>query len=210
VFIVLNVVFIISLIVLIFVLAPRYGSTNVLIYTLMCSILGSFTVMSVKGVTLGIKEIFITRKPTASYAFTALFVVLLAVFLILQVIYLNKSLDIFSTPVVTTVYYVLFTTLVLIASAILFKEFHKMPFMDIIGLLCGFVTIICSLYLIRFINSSNPSTQDSSLPPPPPPNLNNLTDDVEKRKSSTSIIGAKLKDSVAPEIAPSQLHTTII
>lgn len=40
--------------------------------------------------------------------------------------YLNKALDIFNTGVVTPVYYVMFTSLVITASAILFKEWEKL------------------------------------------------------------------------------------
>lgn len=51
-------------------------------------------------------------------------------------------------------YYVLFTMLVLVASAILFKEFNDMAVLDIVGLLCGFATIVSALYLINFVSSS--------------------------------------------------------
>lgn len=42
--------------------------------------------------------------------------------------YLNKALDSFNTGIVTPVYYVMFTTMVLIASAILFKEWQNLSF----------------------------------------------------------------------------------
>ncbi len=40
--------------------------------------------------------------------------------------YLNKALDSFNTGIVTPVYYVMFTTMVLIASGILFKEWQNL------------------------------------------------------------------------------------
>jgi hypothetical protein len=43
-----------------------------------------------------------------------------------QMNYLNKALDSFNTGIVTPVYYVMFTTMVLIASAILFKEWKNL------------------------------------------------------------------------------------
>lgn len=48
--------------------------------------------------------------------------VMVVVCICIQMIYLNKALDAFNTGIVTPVYYVMFTTMVLIASAILFKE----------------------------------------------------------------------------------------
>lgn len=55
----------------------------------------------------------------------------------LQVNYLNKALDIFNTSMVTPVYYVLFTTTVLVCSAILFKEWNAMDAKAVIGMLAG-------------------------------------------------------------------------
>lgn len=40
-----------------------------------------------------------------------------------QMNYLNKALDVFNTAVVTPIYYVMFTTLTLTASSIMFKDY---------------------------------------------------------------------------------------
>ena len=58
--------------------------------------------MGCKGLSLGVKE-FIANKPSASYAYTWMFTVLVLILIIAQMNYLNKSLDIFNTAVVTTV-----------------------------------------------------------------------------------------------------------
>lgn len=47
--------------------------------------------------------------------------------------YLNKALDTFNTGVVTPVYYVMFTSLVITASTILFKEWEHLQLN-----VCGF------------------------------------------------------------------------
>lgn len=36
--------------------APRYGRSNILVYIFICSIIGSLSVLSVKGLGLAIKE----------------------------------------------------------------------------------------------------------------------------------------------------------
>ena len=41
--------------VLIFYLSPRYGNSNILIYISICSLLGAFTVSSVKGLGFAIR-----------------------------------------------------------------------------------------------------------------------------------------------------------
>ena len=58
-------------------------------------------------------------------------------FIISQVNYLNKALDVFNTAVVTPVYYVVFTTTVLLCSAILFREWSDMDAKTAIGMLAG-------------------------------------------------------------------------
>lgn len=150
----------ILLFVLIFILAPRYGNTNILIYILICSILGSYTVMSCKGIALGVKEILETNQ-NLTYFYTFMFVFTTVSCIVIQINYLNKSLDIFNTAIVTTVYYVLFTLFVMIAGALLFKELSNISFIDFVGCMCGFSTIICALCLIHFFKiNSDKTTQN--------------------------------------------------
>lgn len=59
---------------------------------------------------------------------TWLFLMLVVIFVTIQMAYLNKSLDLFNTGIVTPVYYVMFTTLVITASAILFKEWKHLSY----------------------------------------------------------------------------------
>jgi len=143
-----------TLFVLIFVFSPRFGNSNILIYILICSILGSFTVMSCKGLSLGIKEI-LSGHMTVSYYYTLMFAIIALGCIVVQMNYLNKSLDIFNTPIVTTVYYVLFTLFVMVASALLFKEMMNISFQDFVGCMCGFSTIICALCLIHFFKTTD-------------------------------------------------------
>ena len=132
----------------IFVLAPRYGQKNVLVYVTVCSTLGSFTVMGAKGVGVAINETFHGRNE-----FTNVLTYIMAAIVIgcslIEVVYLNKSLDTFNTAIVTPTYYVLFTSCVILFSLVLFKEFGSMSFEDIIGDFIGFVTICCGIFLLN-------------------------------------------------------------
>lgn len=110
--------------------------------------------MSCKGVSLGLRELYFDR-PTVSYLYTLMFAIVVVACIVVQMNYLNKSLDTFKTPIVATVYYVLFTLFVMIASAILFKELANTSTKDIAGCLCGFATIICALYLIHFYKTDD-------------------------------------------------------
>uniref|UniRef100_A0A8D0GRQ9 NIPA like domain containing 4 n=1 Tax=Sphenodon punctatus TaxID=8508 RepID=A0A8D0GRQ9_SPHPU len=134
--------------VLIFFLAPRYGQTNILIYLTICSVIGAFSVSSVKGLGIAIKGFFADR-PVLQHPLTWILVLTLVASITTQINYLNKSLDIFNTSLVFPIYYVLFTTIVIATSIILFKEWVAMSVVDIIGTVCGFLTIILGVFLLH-------------------------------------------------------------
>uniref|UniRef100_H0YQT8 NIPA like domain containing 4 n=1 Tax=Taeniopygia guttata TaxID=59729 RepID=H0YQT8_TAEGU len=133
---------------LIFYLAPRYGQSNILIYLTICSVIGAFSVSSVKGLGIAIKGFF-AGQPVLQHPLTWILVVTLVASITTQINYLNKSLDIFNTSLVFPIYYVLFTTIVITTSVILFKEWVAMTVVDIIGTVCGFLTIILGVFLLH-------------------------------------------------------------
>jgi hypothetical protein len=143
---------------------PRLGSKHVHIYILICSLLGAFTVTACKGLGVGLKEIF-NHEHTYSKWLTFSCAILIILCIIIQMIYLNRALDLFSTPIVTTVYYVLFTTCVLITSGILFREWRQLTFVDISACLVGFSVTTCGLVLINYLktNSSQPVNLNSKI-----------------------------------------------
>lgn len=63
--------------------------------------------------------------------------------------YLNKSLDIYNTSMVTPIYYVFFTTFVIIASSILYKEWSCLGASDVIGNVIGFLTTIIGIFQMQ-------------------------------------------------------------
>ena len=80
-----------------------------------------------------------------------------------QINYLNKALDIFNTSLVTPIYYVMFTTLTIIASAILFQEWEIMGTKDVIGTFCGFLTIVLGVFLLHAFKDIKFSVHDLQL-----------------------------------------------
>jgi len=135
---------------LIFKVAPKKGTTNILVYIVICSLLGSFSVSCVKGVGLVGKEFFDPDLPNPFKEPLTYFLIVCLVFSVAtQINYLNKSLDIFNTSIVTPIYYVIFTTAVLTCSAILYREWVGMAPVDIIGTLAGFGTIIIGIFLLH-------------------------------------------------------------
>lgn len=118
-----------------------------MVYTAICSLIGSLSVMGCKGLGIVIKQTLRgDSQLTNPVAWVLLFAVLACV--LTQMNYLNKALDIFDTSMVTPVYYVMFTTLTIIASAILFREWEVMGIKNTIGAICGFLTIVCGVFLL--------------------------------------------------------------
>ncbi|KAG5260496.1 hypothetical protein AALO_G00308950 [Alosa alosa] len=147
-FIVFAVCIVASCLVLIFFVAPRYGQKNVLVYILICSVIGSLSVSCVKGLGIGIKELFAGTAVLKEPLFWAL-LVCLVVCISIQISYLNKALDIYNTSLVTPIYYVFFTTSVMACSAILFKEWLRMTVDGALGTISGFLTIILGIFLLH-------------------------------------------------------------
>ncbi|EGI62689.1 Magnesium transporter NIPA2 [Acromyrmex echinatior] len=128
---------------------PAYGKQNILVYICLCSSVGSLTVMSCKGLGLALKETISGGKNAFANWLTWVFIFSVILCIMIQMNYLNKSLDLFDTSIVTPVYYVFFTTLVIIASAILFKEWAKMNIENILGASCGFLVVIIAIFLLN-------------------------------------------------------------
>ncbi|XP_038266413.1 magnesium transporter NIPA2 [Dermochelys coriacea] len=146
-------VVIVSLI-LIFVVGPRHGQTNILVYITICSVIGALSVSCVKGLDITIKEL-IAGKPVLKHPLSWILLLSLIICVSTQINYLNRALDIFNTSIVTPIYYVFFTTSVLTCSAILFKEWQHMSAADIIGTFSGFLTIIVGIFLLHAFKDAN-------------------------------------------------------
>lgn len=136
---------------LVLLAVPRWGHTNVLIYILICSLVGSLTVACVKGLGVAIRGLFlgqaVFKDPLAWLLLICLFICITV-----QIHFLNRALDVFTASLVTPIYYVLFTSSVLICSAILFEEWRHLNFRSVLGTVSGFVTIIlgvCMLHAYR-------------------------------------------------------------
>ncbi|XP_031430395.1 magnesium transporter NIPA2 isoform X2 [Clupea harengus] len=147
---------IIVALIFIFVVGPKHGQTNIMVYITICSVIGALSVSCVKGLGIGIKEAIGGQSVVSNPLFWVLLLSLVAC-VSTQINYLNKALDIFNTSLVTPIYYVFFTTSVLSCSAILFKEWEHMGTDDIIGTLSGFVTIIVGIFLLHAFKDVNVS-----------------------------------------------------
>ncbi|MBA0860393.1 hypothetical protein Goshw_017230 [Gossypium schwendimanii] len=127
--------------VLILYCAPRYGQTNIIVYIGICSVIGSLTVMSIKAIGIAIK---LTLEGTnqAKYFQTWIFAM---------------ALDTFNTAIVSPIYYALFTSFTILASAIMFKDYSGQSASSIASELCGFITVLSGTAVLH-------STRDPETP----------------------------------------------
>ncbi|XP_061596429.1 magnesium transporter NIPA4 isoform X2 [Cololabis saira] len=134
--------------VLVLYFCPRSGQSNILVYISICSLLGAFTVSSVKGLAIAINTVSRDLSVLA-HPLTWILLVTLVVSIVTQVNYLNKSLDTFNTLLVYPIYYVLFTSVVLCTSIILFQEWRSMSVVDVVTALGGFLVIVVGVAMLH-------------------------------------------------------------
>jgi len=142
-----------------FILAPKYGQKNVLVYVSVCSCLGSFTVMGAKGFGVAIKETYYGRNEFDNFLTYVMAAIVIGCSLI-ELVYLNKALSTFNTAIVTPTYYVLFTTCAVMFSLVMFKEFGNMTTEDIIGAIIGFLVIVSGIFLLNAFKNMNVSLKN--------------------------------------------------
>ena len=82
----------------IYAVIPKYGRTNPIYYISVCSLVGSVSIMAIKGLGVAVKLTFSGNNQFTRPA-TYVFAILVATCVIVQTNYFNKALDHFSTNV---------------------------------------------------------------------------------------------------------------
>ncbi|KAM5574422.1 putative magnesium transporter NIPA4 [Rosa sericea] len=134
--------------ILIFHFIPQYGQTHIMVYIGVCSLVGSLSVMSVKALGIALK-LTLSGMNQLVYPQTWVFTLVVITCVLTQMNYLNKALDTFNTAVVSPIYYVMFTSLTILASVIMFKDWDRQSPTQVITEMCGFVTILGGTFLLH-------------------------------------------------------------
>ncbi|MBN3314469.1 NIPA1 protein, partial [Atractosteus spatula] len=153
------------LIVLIFWMAPSRGASNIMVYVSICSLLGSFTVPSSKGLGLAAQDVFRgdSSSQSAFYLFAGLLGTL-AVSILIQFAFINRALEHFDSNLFGAIYYVTFTSMVTLASAVLFREWSRVGVLDCLGMLCGFTTVSVGIVLLQIFRGVTLTWKDVTPP----------------------------------------------
>jgi len=143
--------------IMIYRVSPRYGKKNPLVYISICSLVGSISIMAIKGFGIALKLTFAGNNQLTHLS-TYVFAIVIALCIMVQMNYFNKALDTFSTNVVNPMYYVGFSTATIVASLILFQGFNTSDYVNILSLIAGFVVTFLGVHLLNL----------SRTPVPPP------------------------------------------
>ena len=84
--------------IMIYSVAPKYGRSNPMVYISICSVVGSVSVMAIKGFGIAVK-LTLAGNSQLGYPSTYVFGLVTAGCIMVQMNYFNKALDLFSTNV---------------------------------------------------------------------------------------------------------------
>ncbi|XP_054779148.1 probable magnesium transporter NIPA6 isoform X1 [Prosopis cineraria] len=141
---------------------PRHGQSNMLVYLGICSLMGSLTVVSIKAIGIAVK-LTLEGINQITYPQSWFFLTVATICVITQLNYLNKALDTFNAAIVSPVYYVMFTTLTIIASAIMFKDWSGQNASSIASEVCGFITVLSGTIILHATRDQDQSNTQGTL-----------------------------------------------
>ncbi|CAO3587253.1 unnamed protein product [Absidia cylindrospora] len=146
---------------LVYYCGPRWGNKNMLVYITVCSLIGSLSVVFTQGIGGTIVHSLAVENQFDDW-FVYLVLALTLVTLMVEIIYLNKALNIFNTALVTPTYYVLFTTLTIVSATVFYRGFEASG-TDVTTCVFGFL-IICSGVALLHHSRSQPQHPHQPLP----------------------------------------------
>ncbi|RPB24498.1 DUF803-domain-containing protein [Terfezia boudieri ATCC MYA-4762] len=132
--------------------APRWGNQSMLVYLSVCSLIGGLSVACIQGIGAAI----IAQAqgiPQFNQWFTYFIIVFVVITLLVEIVYLNKALNIFNAAIVTPTYYVFFTSSTIVTSAIMFRGFKGSP-AAIVTVVMGFLQICAGVVLLQLSKSA--------------------------------------------------------
>uniref|UniRef100_A0A1D1YUU9 Probable magnesium transporter n=1 Tax=Anthurium amnicola TaxID=1678845 RepID=A0A1D1YUU9_9ARAE len=127
-----------------------------LVYLGICSLIGSLSVVTTQGLGTAILKT-IQGDNQFTHWFLYVLIAFVVITLLTEVNYLNKALNLFNTAMVTPVYYVTFTSLTILSSAILSQGFEAPP-KSVVTVVMGFLVICSGIVLLQYSKVSGIET----------------------------------------------------
>jgi len=140
---------------MVYTISPRYGRTNPIVYISICSVVGSVSIMAVKGFGVALK-LTLSGNNQFTHPSTYVFGIVVIGAILIQMNFLNKALDTFPTNVVNPMYYVGFSTATIVASMILFQGLNTSGGVTTVSLICGFIITFLGVHLLNISRIPEP------------------------------------------------------
>ncbi|KAJ7600781.1 DUF803-domain-containing protein [Mycena floridula] len=144
---------------LIFAAGPRYGRSHPAVYISICSLVGSVSVMAIKGFGVALK-LTLGGHSQLQNPSMYLFGIVAALCIVVQLHYQNKAFDAFSVNIVNPMYYVGFSTATILASLILFQGFNTSNATETLSLVAGFVITFMGVHVLNLSRREEYIPQD--------------------------------------------------
>ena len=115
----------VSSVLLLWILQPRYGHKFLLVNLLLCSLLGSITVLCSTALSKFIGTVMAGDHHPLLSPVPYLTIPILAITAVLQLRYLNKAMESFDSSQVVPTYYVTFTLASISGGGVVFRDFWR-------------------------------------------------------------------------------------
>lgn len=160
-------IFLFCAIALIYSFRGTYGHKYVWYYVLLCSLIGSITVMASKGLSSFFNSWAFGGALPLVEATPYVLLVVLVTTAVLQVKYLNLAMRHFGNTETVPVFYVLFTLCTIVASSILYRDFQNDTPQQIIAFCSGCLVTFAGA--LGSLGHAGGPPDDSALPMAPSP-----------------------------------------
>ncbi|KDQ21299.1 hypothetical protein BOTBODRAFT_168595 [Botryobasidium botryosum FD-172 SS1] len=140
-------VVLLSALIIIFFVAPKYGKKHMLWYIIICSLFGGLSVSCTQGLGSAIVT-SIRGENQFKHWFIYFLLGFVVVTLLTEIYFLNMALALFNTAMVTPTYYVIFTFCTLVTSVILYQGL-KASAVQILTIVMGFLTICAGITILQ-------------------------------------------------------------
>jgi hypothetical protein len=149
-----------------------------LVYISVCSLIGSISVVFTQGLGAAVVHSISRRENQFTNWFIYLVLAAVIITLVVEIVYLNKALNLFNTALVTPTYYVIFTTMTIVSSIVLYRGFDASP-VDVVTCVLGFLGI-CSGVALLHNSKSQPDSSERL--------LNNMEQNEDNKKRPRGLL----------------------
>lgn len=151
-FVVFSIIYLVGAVVLAGLSEGGLGRRIVVVDVGLCAIFGGFTVLATKAISTLLTEEW--GKIFAEWVTYPVFAVLIVTG-IFQILFLNRALKHFDSKIVIPTQFVLFTLSAVIGSAVLYKDFQRATFHQMVTFTYGCGATFVGVFIITWANGNN-------------------------------------------------------